>query len=85
MNMNSTEAIYNGLKDAEIDFVVSVPCVNLSKLLEMVDEDGEIMHVPVTREEEGIGICAGAYMGGRKPAILMQNSGLETLLMHLNH
>ena len=42
----------------------------------MVDEDEEIMHVPVTREEEGIGICAGAYMGGRKPAILMQNSGL---------
>ena len=40
--MNSTEAIYNGLKDAEIDFVVSVPCVNLSKLLEMVDEDEEI-------------------------------------------
>ncbi|WP_295870954.1 sulfopyruvate decarboxylase subunit alpha [Methanobrevibacter smithii] len=76
MNMNSTEAIYNGLKDAEIDFVVSVPCVNLSKLLKMVDEDEEIMHVPVTREEEGIGICAGAYMGGRKPAILMQNSGL---------
>ena len=26
--MDSTEAIYNGLKDAEIDFVVSVPCVN---------------------------------------------------------
>ncbi len=74
--MDSTEAIYNGLKDAEIDFVVSVPCVNLSKLLEMVDEDEEIMHIPVTREEEGIGICAGAYMGGRKPAILMQNSGL---------
>ena len=54
--MDSTEAIYNGLKDAEIDFVVSVPCVNLSKLLEMVDEDEEIMHIPVTREEEGIGI-----------------------------
>ena len=67
--MDSTEAIYNGLKDAEIDFVVSVPCINLSKLLEMVDEDEEIMHIPVTREEEGIGICAGAYMGGRKPAI----------------
>ena len=42
----------------------------------MVDEDEEIMHIPVTREEEGIGICAGAYMGGHKPAILMQNSGL---------
>lgn len=74
--MDSTEAIYNGLKDAEIDFIVSVPCVNLTRLLEMIDEDDEIIHVPVTREEEGIGICAGAYLGGRKTAILMQNSGL---------
>lgn len=74
--MDSTEAIYNGLKDAGIDFIVSVPCVNLTKLLNMIDEDPEITHVPVTREEEGIGICAGAYLGGMRPAILMQNSGL---------
>ena len=73
--MDSSEAIYYGLKDAEIDFIVSVPCVNLSKLLNMIDEDSEITHIPVTREEEGIGICAGAYLGGKKTAILMQNSG----------
>lgn len=74
--MDSTEAIYNGLKEAGINFVVSVPCINLVKLLKLVDEDDEIIHIPVTREEEGIGICAGAYMGGKKTAILMQNSGL---------
>ena len=74
--MDSTEAIYNGLKDGGINFIVSVPCVNLSRLLEMIDEDDEIIHVPVTREEEGIGLCAGAFLGGKKPAILMQNSGL---------
>ena len=74
--MDSTEAVYYGLKDAGIDFVVSVPCVNLSRLLEMIDEDENIIHVPVTREEEGIGLCAGAYLGGKKTALLMQNSGL---------
>ena len=74
--MDSSEAIFDALKDVGIDFVVSVPCVNLSKILNMIDEDDEIIHVPVTREEEGIGICAGAYLGGKKPAILMQNSGL---------
>ncbi|MDO5848722.1 MAG: sulfopyruvate decarboxylase subunit alpha [Methanobrevibacter sp.] len=74
--MDSSEAIYNGIKDAGIDFIVSVPCVNLTRLLNMIDEDDEITHIPVTREEEGIGICAGAYMGGKKTAILMQNSGL---------
>lgn len=74
--MDSSEAIFDGLKDVGIDFVVSVPCVNLSKILDMLDEDPEMTHIPVTREEEGIGICAGAYLGGKKPAILMQNSGL---------
>jgi sulfopyruvate decarboxylase subunit alpha len=74
--MDSTEAVYQALKEAEINFIVSIPCVNLGKLLEMVECDPEITHVPVTREEEGFGIAAGAYMGGMKPAILMQNSGL---------
>ncbi|RAP46427.1 MAG: sulfopyruvate decarboxylase subunit alpha [Methanosphaera sp. rholeuAM6] len=74
--MDSTDVIYNGLKDAGINFIVSVPCANLKKLLNLVEEDDEIKHIPVTREEEGFGICVGAYMGGMKPAILMQNSGL---------
>ena len=76
MIMDSSEAIFDALKDVGIDFIVSVPCVNLSRILNMIDEDEGIIHVPVTREEEGIGICAGAYLGGKKPAILMQNSGL---------
>lgn len=74
--MDSSEAVYQGLKSAGIDFIVSVPCVNLGKILELIDDDEEITHIPVTREEEGLGICAGAYFGGKKTAILMQNSGL---------
>ena len=56
--------------------MVSLPCVNLGRLMELVECDPEIKHIPVTREEEGFGICAGAYLSGKKPAILMQNSGL---------
>ncbi|MEG3224546.1 MAG: sulfopyruvate decarboxylase subunit alpha [Methanobacteriales archaeon Met13] len=74
--MDSSQAVYQALKEAGIDFVVSLPCVNLDKIMELVECDPEIKHVPVTREEEGFGICAGAYLGGMKPAILMQNSGL---------
>ncbi len=74
--MDSSEAVYQGLKSAGINFIVSVPCVNLGKILELIDDDEEIVHVPVTREEEGLGVCAGAYFGGKKTAILMQNSGL---------
>jgi len=75
-NLDSSEAIYQGLKKAEIDFIVSLPCVNLGKILKIIEKDEKIIHVPVTREEEGIGICAGAFLGGKKTGILMQNSGL---------
>ncbi|HOV52856.1 MAG TPA: sulfopyruvate decarboxylase subunit alpha [Methanothrix sp.] len=74
--MNPSLAVYRGVKRAGINFAASVPCVNLQQLLRLVGEDPEIMHLPVTREEEGVGICCGAWMGGRKPALLMQNSGL---------
>ncbi|MDO5852237.1 MAG: sulfopyruvate decarboxylase subunit alpha [Methanobacteriaceae archaeon] len=76
MTTDSSVAIYEGLKKAGINFIVSVPCVNLKKLLNLIDDDPEIKHVPVTIEAEGFGICAGAYMGGKNVAILMQNSGL---------
>jgi sulfopyruvate decarboxylase subunit alpha len=75
-NINPSIAVQNGLKYAGIDFVSSLPCVNLQVLLDLIDANPEIIHIPVTREEEGVGICAGAWMGGRRPAILMQNSGL---------
>ena len=74
--LDSSEAVYNALKKSGIDFVVSLPCVNLGKIMKMVDSDQDIIHVPVTREEEGFGICAGAFIGGKSPAMLMQNSGL---------
>jgi sulfopyruvate decarboxylase subunit alpha len=76
VDVTSSEAVYQGMKRAGIDFVVSVPCLNLREVIPMVDRDPDIIHVPVTREEEGVGVCAGAYMGGRRPAMLMQNSGL---------
>jgi sulfopyruvate decarboxylase subunit alpha len=64
------------MKHAGINFVASVPCINLQGLLALISGDPEIVHLPVTREEEGVGICAGAWIGGRRPALLMQNSGL---------
>ena len=76
VEMNPSLAVYQGMKRAGINFATSVPCVNLQELLALVSDDPEIIHVPVTREEEGVGLCAGAWMAGRRPALLMQNSGL---------
>lgn len=74
--MESSQAVYQGLVEAGIDLVVSLPCINLKELLKMVEANPDMIHIPVTREEEGIGICAGGYLAGKKTAILMQNSGL---------
>jgi sulfopyruvate decarboxylase subunit alpha len=67
--------IVEGMKEAGVSFVTSLPDANLAKLLALVDADPEFTHLTLSREEEGIGICAGAYMGGRTPAIIMQNGG----------
>jgi sulfopyruvate decarboxylase subunit alpha len=67
--------ILDAMKEAGIDFVTSLPDANLAKLLALVDAETKLVHVTLCREEEGIGICAGAYMGGRTPAIIMQNGG----------
>ena len=62
-----------------IDFVCSVPCVMLSGVLKQL-QNGSLLHMSVTREEEGVGIAAGAALGGKRPALFMQNSGLGNAL-----
>ena len=68
--------ILAGLKGAGIDLVASVPDINMLELLNLLYDDKDIAHVPVGREEEGIGVCTGAYLAGKTPAMLMQNGGL---------
>ena len=68
--------ILAGLKEAGINLVASVPDINMLQLINLLYEDKEIAHVPVGREEEGIGVCTGAHLAGKQPAILMQNGGL---------
>ena len=78
MNVNPTEAakvIVAGLKRAGINLIATLPDVNLADLLREVEEDPELTHVPLCREEEGIGICAGAYLVGKKCTAIMQNGG----------
>ena len=76
--MNASEAaqnIFGSLKGAGISLVATLPDVNLSDLLAEVESDDEVIHVPLCREEEGIGICTGAYLVGKKCAAIMQNGG----------
>jgi sulfopyruvate decarboxylase alpha subunit len=36
--------------------------------------------VPLTTEEEGIGLAAGAWLGGEKSVLLMQSSGVGNVI-----
>jgi sulfopyruvate decarboxylase subunit alpha len=74
--LERSQQILAGLKEAGINLVASVPDINLLHLINLLYADKEITHIPVGREEEGIGVCTGAYVGGKRVAMLMQNGGL---------
>lgn len=61
-----------------VDFTASLPCEKIKVLLEMLSRD--IFHVPLTREEEGVGICAGAALAGKRPALFVQSSGIGNMI-----
>ena len=63
------------LRGAGVDFACVVPCALLAGTVAQLERLGTPV-LSVTREEEGVGICGGAALGGRKPALLLQNSGL---------
>jgi sulfopyruvate decarboxylase subunit alpha len=71
----SAAAIVAGLKQAGIDFVATLPDEKMLELIRAVENDPAFKHVPLCREEEGIGICAGAYLAGKRTALIMQNAG----------
>lgn len=64
------------LKAAGFDFFAGVPCSLLKGLVSILDKDPDAHYVSATREDSAIGMAAGAYLGGKLPMVLMQNSGL---------
>ena len=74
--MKVSKQLFERLKNNGLDFFVSVPCKFLDDLISLLSNDREVIHTPVTREEEGVGLAAGAFLAGRRPAVIMQNSGL---------
>ncbi|MCP5152925.1 MAG: sulfopyruvate decarboxylase subunit alpha [Ectothiorhodospiraceae bacterium] len=75
-----SELLYRKVRAHGIDFFVSVPCSLLGGVINLLEADRDVVYTPVTREEEGMGILTGAYLAGRRPAIVMQNSGYGTIV-----
>jgi sulfopyruvate decarboxylase subunit alpha len=74
--LEPTRRLLEGLRGAGVTIVASLPDKWLGELVTAVGVDPEFTHVPVTREDEGVGICMGAYLGGKRGALLCQNAGL---------
>ena len=74
--MKISQKIISNLKDGGADFFLSVPCKLLANMITILEADKDIYYSAIPREEEGMGICAGAYLGNKLPCIMMQNTGI---------
>src|SRR6186713_3535163 len=70
-----SRVIYDALKACGIGLVSALPETWLVHLIRMAEEDPEMILVRLAKEEEGVGISAGAHLAGVKSAMLMQNHG----------
>ena len=74
--MNIDKKITDDLVANDISFVTTVPCKQLAGVIAEIDARDEIFHIPSNKEDEGMGLCDGAHMGGKRPAILMQHTAI---------
>lgn len=73
------DLVVAALKANQVEIAAYVPDKVLAPLIARLHEDPAFTMIPVAREEEGLGIAAGAWMGGKRTIVLMQTSGFATL------
>src|SRR6476646_12227668 len=75
VSVSSSKLIYQCLRDIGVKIVSALPETWLVHLIRMAEEDPEMTLVRVAKEEEAIGVSAGAHLAGVRSALLMQNHG----------
>jgi sulfopyruvate decarboxylase subunit alpha len=75
VSVTSSRLIYDALKGAGVRIISALPETWLVHLIRMAEEDPDVTLVRLAKEEEGVGISAGAHLAGVKSALLMQNHG----------
>jgi sulfopyruvate decarboxylase subunit alpha len=70
-----SKIVYEGIRAAGIRSISALPETWLGLLLQRAEDDPEMRLIQVTKEEEAIGIAAGAYFAGEPHVLLMQNHG----------
>src|SRR5262245_47943180 len=75
VSIEHSRIVYDGLKRSGIKIVSALPETWSVHLIAMIDKDPDMTLSRITREEEAIGISAGAHLAGVRSALLMQNHG----------
>jgi sulfopyruvate decarboxylase alpha subunit len=70
------DAIHAALGELGVRQVAYVPDAGHARLIELCQADPAMRAVVLTTEEEGIGLLAGAWLGGQRGVLLMQSSGI---------
>ena len=78
VEMHLSKLIYGILRDEKIGLVSTLPCNKLASMIRGLPD--EIIHHPLNREENGVGISSGFYLTGGKPLMMIQSSGLGNSL-----
>jgi len=75
VSLANSKLVYDALKECDIRLVSALPETWLVHLIRMAEEDPQVTLVRLAKEEEAVGISAGAHFAGVKSAMLMQNHG----------
>ena len=78
------DEIFAVLRRSEIRQVGYVPDAGHARLIERCRAEPAMKAVVLTTEEEGIGLAAGAWLGGQRAALLMQSSGVGNCINMLS-
>lgn len=68
--------VYALFKTHHVNMLSFVPDSGHKRLITLCQDDTHMRVVTLTTEEEGIALAAGAFLGGKRSALLMQSSGV---------
>ncbi len=77
MKDNVVNEVVEGLKETGVKFVSYLPDSWFRKIYFRLSEDPDFITMPVSNEGVGIGLCCGAWLGGMKAVMLMENTGVR--------
>lgn len=77
------DVLLDALRRAGVQDVVIVPDTHQRTLITRLEEDPDIRLIQTSTEDEGVALCAGLIVGGRRPLLQIQHAGLYACVNNL--